>query len=162
MKNEFQITPHLYQTWLWENMRKPPKAYFLIFWAAFSLLIAVICITEHMGFLSIFAVFCVYRAFFRDFLFSKRQYALLARNYGGENWTRTVSFEEHEIVTTEGGDTGAVTHRVPYGEITRIEERDNKVWLFLQSKMVIRLYKDRFVDSTWEECSHFLETKMNS
>lgn len=161
MRNEYRITRKLYQTWLWENMRKPPKIYFFLFWVTFGLLITAMCIAMQMKFLFIFAVFCIYRAFFRDLLFAKRQYSLLAKRYGGENWTRTVSFEEKEIVTTENGAAGTVSHRVPYGEIARIEEKDNRAWLILRNKTVIRLYKDRFVDSSWDECRHFLESRMN-
>ncbi len=70
----------------------PPKIYFSIFWVGFALLITAVCFTMQMEFLFVFALFCIYRAFFRDLLFSHRQYSLLAKNYGGEDWTRTVYF----------------------------------------------------------------------
>ena len=160
MKNEFQITRKLCQTWLWEAVRMPPKIYFSIFWVGFALLITAVCFTMQMEFLFVFALFCIYRAFFRDLLFSHRQYSLLAKNYGGEDWTRTVYFEENEIFSTDEGVKATTSYRIPYSDIVRIKEKDNKVWLVLRDKKVIRLYKDKFSGTSWEECRQFLEAKM--
>ena len=39
-----------------------------------------------------------------------------------------------------------------YSDILEIIEKDERIYLRLQAKAIIRLYKSKFVDCTWEEC----------
>ena len=160
MKNEYQITWKLYRTWLWENMRKPPKCFFPIIWVLFSIWAARLCFfLESIPLAVLFAFFGIYRAFFRDLLFARKQYNALARTYGEENWLRTISLQEDKLVTTEGN---VLNLQSSYSDIAAIKEKGNEICLILKNKTVIRLYKDKCVNASWEECRHFIEEKIPS
>lgn len=161
IKNEYSVTRQLCRTWLWENMRKPPMLVILIMWILIGLLVLWgMFYTPFTGLFAILELFCLYRAFFRNLLFSRRQYNTLAQTYG-ENWLRTICFEEDKLVVTEG-DVSVSSLQLPYSDIVSIKEEGNKVWLILKTKKVIRLYKDKFVSASWEECRSFLEEKISS
>ncbi len=158
MKNEYQVTRQLCRTWVLENMSKPPWLPILILWG----LLAVLCVwgmfsTPFPGLLGVLALFCLYRLFLRNLIISRRQYSRLAKTYG-ENWTRTICFEEDKLVVTEGNVSSL---QLPYSDIVSIEEDGNKVRLVHKSKSVVRLYKDKFIDASWEECRTFLAAKMH-
>lgn len=101
----------------------------------------------------ILALFCIYRAFFRIFVIARVQYRRLAQLNGGENWVRRIAFEEDGIILTEGDSS----YHVAYSEIVNIREKGNKIWLDAANKTVLRLYKDAFVESDWEECRQHLD-----
>ena len=60
------------------------------------------------------------------------------------------------------GNVSVSSLRLPYSDIVSIKEEGNKVWLVLKTKKVVRLYKDKFVGGSWEECRSFLEEKISS
>lgn len=161
MKNEYRVTRQLCRTWLWENMRKPPMLIVFIMWVFISLLVLWgMLYTPFTSLFAILEIFCLYRAFFRTLLLHRKQYNTLARTYG-ENWLRTICFEEDKLAVTEG-NVSVSSLQFPYSDIASIEEKDNKVWLRLKNKFSVRLYKDKFIDASWEECRAFLAEKMSS
>lgn len=161
MKNEYRVTRQLCRTWLWENMRKPPMLIVFIMWVFISLLVLWgMLYTPFTSLFAILEIFCLYRAFFRTLLLHRKQYNTLARTYG-ENWLRTICFEEDKLVVTEG-NVSVSSLQFPYSDIASIEEKDNKVWLRLKNKFSVRLYKDKFIDASWGECRAFLAEKMSS
>lgn len=162
MKNEYVVTWQLYRTWLWENMRKPLKCVFSVIWVAFAIWSISMYLALRISALLIFVVFGLYRAFFRDLLLARKQYNRLVQSYGGANWTRTISFEEDRIVSTDEQGRANTNYQTYYSEIAQIKEKGNKVWLILKDKMVIRLYKDKFSSASWEECRTFITEKMSS
>lgn len=42
--------------------------------------------------------------------------------------------------------------RFDYSDIINIWEKGNKIWLDASNKAVLRLYRDAFVESDWDEC----------
>jgi len=48
-----------------------------------------------------------------------------------------------------------------YSDIIDITEKGNKIWIKLSNKTVIRLFKDAFIDCTWEECKDYILSKQS-
>ncbi|MBQ3692861.1 MAG: hypothetical protein II931_06040 [Clostridia bacterium] len=166
MKNEFQVTKALYMSWGKENRSKGSRLKFRIFWcvmtAVFICLIALMCIMGGVRkYMYVYAAalmfYCAYRAFFRDIVFTASQYRKNEKIFGGENWVRTIEFGEDEIISTDGS---VMTVRTPYSEIVGMRDDGNKIWLDTKKKMVIRLYKDKFVGGDFEKFRKFISVKM--
>lgn len=149
MKNEYTVTQKLYRTWALENMCKGIRLFFFISWMLLGLLCLWVSLSPFLSsFFRVMALFCFYRAFLRNLLAAKKQYQILAKTYGQENWTRTIVFEEDKITTSEP----ASAFWSSYSDIVNIREKSDKIWLILNNKTVIRLYKSAFINTTWEEC----------
>lgn len=155
VKNEYRVTWKTYKMWLLENRRKQPRLAITIMWIVLGVAAMGMGLAFRYALYFVFALFGFYRAFFRDILVANRQYDALAKSYGQKDWLRTITFDEEQIVLTEGNIS--VNYR--YVDIIRIEEKDNRVWLMLKDKKVIRLYKDCFGDSSWEECRALIEER---
>lgn len=160
MKNEYQVTKKLFRSWVTENMYKGMQLYINIGWAAFGILAVVLLIfsadsTLDYVLFGVMLVLGVYNAFLRIFLVSAVQYRRTAQVYGTENWTRTITFGDEKIYLTEGNASADFE----YGDIIRIKEKDNNIWLTMKNRIVVRLYKDAFVDCGWEDCRAFIDEK---
>lgn len=105
-----------------------------------------------------FVTLALYHSLFSWRTLTARQYSLLARKYGTENWTMKISFGEDSIVTSEGN----ISVSTSYSELTLIEEKGNYIKLHLKNQYAIRLYSDCFVKGTWEECKAHLLRQMKS
>lgn len=71
---------------------------------------------------------------------------------------RTINFEDNEIIIKEE----KTETKYNYSDILKIVEKDERIYLKLQDKTVIRLYKSKFVDCTWEKCkAKILENNPN-
>lgn len=79
---------------------------------------------------------------------AKQQYKRFVQAYGKPSWVRTIRFEDNEIIIKEE----KTETKYNYSDILEIVEKDENIYLKLQAKMVIRLYKSKFIDCTWEEC----------
>ena len=157
IRNEYRVTWNLFRAWLWENKKKPPRLAIAIMWIVLCLAATVMGVVLQYPFYFVFTIFALYRAFFRDILVAGRQYETMAKSYGQKDWLRTITFDEENIAVVEGN----ISVNYKYPDISEIREKDNKVWLQLKDKMVIRLYKDCFVDADWEECRSLIERKRN-
>lgn len=149
--NEYQVTWKLYRSWVAENMTKGARLVMMVVWCVITLLCLVLAITAESGFKSLFfvlAVFGIYRAFFRSFVIAKSQYRRLALSYGKESWTRRIAFEDDGINLREGN----LSLHYAYSDIINIHEKKNEIRLDASDKTVIRLCKDAFVESSWNEC----------
>lgn len=149
--NEYQVTWKRYRSWVAENMTKGAQLVMMIVWCVIALLCLVLAVTAESGFKSLFiflGVFGIYRAFFRIFVIAKSQYRRLAQSYGKENWTRRISFGNDGIDLTEGN----VSIHYAYSDIINIREKENEIRLDASDKTVLRLYRDAFVESSWDEC----------
>ncbi|MBE6618045.1 MAG: hypothetical protein E7627_08950 [Ruminococcaceae bacterium] len=104
-----------------------------------------------------FVILAVYSAFIRDAIVLKRQYNFLVKTYGCKFWKRTIMFGDENISLKE------VSHVVTcnYSDIIDITEKGNKIWIKLSNKTVIRLFKDAFIDCTWEECKDYILSKQS-
>ena len=149
--NEYQVTWERYRSWAVENMFKGARLVMMAVWCVFALLclfLAAIEMSSLSGLYLFLALFGIYRAFFRIFVIAKSEYRRLAQSYGKENWTRRIAFEDDGISLTEEN----ISVRYAYPDIVSVREKGNKIWLDASNKTVLRLYKDAFVDSDWEEC----------
>ncbi len=157
IKNEYQLTKKLYRTWLVENMLKGPQLVMMIIWSVFALCMGVMAVVSYLqGFCILMMLFGLYRAFGRIFVIGSRQYKFWAERYGTEeDWTRTITFNEKEIELSEG----CITVKYAYEDIVEIKEKENRIWLNARNKTVIRMYRDAFVEGTWEECKQLIQEK---
>lgn len=155
IKNQYQVTWKLYQEWLMENKTKGAKLAFLLFWTLLAIVLFAIIIWGHFSFLYLLlALFCVYRAFFRDDIAARKQYAQLAQMYGCESWIRTITVSDTDIVIEEG--TSFIN--LKKADIARVIEKGDRIYLVMNSKMVVRMYKSAFVEGSWDECRMLLQS----
>ncbi len=162
MKNEYEVTWELYKEWLRENRRKKPRRTFLVIWIVMGLCFLGLCLWEWamgrgvgVAYMLAFALLCFNRAFTRDWLLGKRQYAQMVKNCGQDRWIRTIEFREDMVLASDGN---ASVHW-NYSDMESIREEGNHVWITLKNRLVIRLYKDKFVDADWERCRTMLAGK---
>lgn len=158
IKNEYRVTWDIYKSWLSENRMKSPRLTFIIIWIIFGLVMTGMYVAFREALYLLMLLLCIYRAFFRDILVTMRQYGLMAKTYGQKDWLRTIVFGEKQIISQEG----QVSVNYEYSDISEMKEKDNKVWLIFRNKTVIRVYKDCFVDSDWEECRALIERKCSA
>ena len=102
----------------------------------------------------LFLFLSVFKLFFSRFVVLSKRYKLYSTTYGVNEWMRTTEFLEDEIILT---DHTAVS-KLKYTNIKKIKEKNNIVMIFMNNNMALRLYKDAFVEGSWEECKQ----KINS
>lgn len=151
-KNEYVVTWKLFRTWLIESMTKGTRLRFLILWSILAVCSMLVFLADKSTLFLLMAFFSVYRAVIRNFVIGKKQYALMAKTYGGENWLRTVVISDADILVSEGN----ISIKYLNTDIVQIKEKDDKIWIVLHDKMVVRLYKSAFTEGNWEECKKFL------
>lgn len=165
MKNEFQVTKELYMSWGKENMWKGSRLRLKILWIFTSILLVAFIVLINLSkdgrmYMYLYSVsmiiYCIYRAFFRDLVMTASQFRKNITIFGGEDWIRTIEFGEDEIISKDG----SVTVRTPYSEITGMRDDGNRIWLDTKKKMVIRLYKDKFIDGDFEKFKKFISVKI--
>lgn len=71
-----------------------------------------------------------------------------------DNWERTISFEKELVIVKEGM---LETINLPYTDIISVQEKENQVKILFQNKIILRLYKDCFIQSDWNICKEFLQ-----
>ena len=150
--NEYQVTWERYRSWIMERALKGARLVMVVIWCV----IALVCLAFAVSVTSVFRLyflflgaFAIYRAFFRILVLAKKQYSQLARSYGKENWTRRIIFGDDGITLA---DEEKSTIRYAYSDIVKVREKGNMICLDASDKSVLRLYKDAFVESDWEEC----------
>ena len=47
-----------------------------------------------------------------------------------------------------------------YENIKKIKVKNNVVMIFLNNNLAIRLYKDAFVEGSWDECKKMIDSKI--
>ncbi len=83
---------------------------------------------------------------------SSDQYRNLCINHKGADWERTICFEDKKIKVEDG----IVTVDYLFSDIENIKEKGNKIWLHMNNKTVVRLYKDCFTQGNWELCKEVI------
>lgn len=73
---------------------------------------------------------------------------MLAITYGKNSWLRTICFEDNRIIIKEEKTETSYN----YSDIQEIAEKGDRIYLKVQSKAIIRLYKSKFIDCTWNDC----------
>lgn len=156
IKNEYCVTWHLYKSWVMESMLRGQRLAFVIYWCILSLLsLGVGAVVHGLNIFWLFSAFCLYRAFLRNFLLAKKQYNMLAKTYGQENWTRTIMLEDETISVLEG----TISIQYAYGDIVDVSDKNDTIWITFVNKTIIRLYKTAFVDSDWAGCKAKIASK---
>lgn len=163
MKNEYKITKKVMMSWA--------KEYHLQ-GAASIISFCLLCLVGLMGFIMLilciffeadwldwyfsilFLLFSIYKLFFARFAFWSNKYKMLSKTYGVPEWTRTTEFTDEEIILSDHTSTA----KIRYSNIKKIKEKNNIVMIFLNDNQGLRLYKDAFVEGSWEECKE----KINS
>lgn len=157
MKNEYIVNWERVKKWINESQHSGIRLIFFIFWCV----MLVVCLTISVSSLIVsdyadvalyftFSLFCVYRAFIFNLLIAKKQYKRVAQTYGKDSWVRSITFSDEKIIIVEE----KTEMQYDYSDILSITEKDNNIYLHMQAKAIIRLYKSKFIDSTWEECKN--------
>lgn len=152
---EYVLDKQKYLSWGKENHARSAQRAFSVFWCIFAALVFLYAVYFKFYVFLWFGIFALYRGLFRRKVITARQYSILSKQRGAENWTRKICFRENDIVTEDGNVT--VTNQ--YSEIIGIEENENYVRLRLNNNTVIRLYSDCFVTGTWDECKKWIQEK---
>lgn len=156
MKNEYKITRDLMMSWS-KNIFGTATAIFSIIYSIFILLSA--CLLGLLAFIrsnnwtiwfgAIFTLFfTAYRLFFLRYYFFAKRYKILSKTYGVSEWIRTTEFNDDEIVLTDHN----FVCKLKYENIRRINESGNHVIIYFNDNLSVRLYKDAFIEGSWEDC----------
>lgn len=155
---EYVVDRKKYIAWAKDNASSGVRLGFTVFWCVFAAIVSAIAVYDGFYLLLLLGALFLYRGLAHWRVLAARQYSLLAKRYGTENWVRSISFGEDNIVTAEGNlslDTSC-------SELTGIEEKGNYIRLRLKDRTAIRLYSDCFVKGTWEECRAHLRPYISS
>ena len=84
-----------------------------------------------------------------------RRYKYLAKTYGIDEWISSVEFLNNEIIVTEH----IKKESYQYENITQFTERKDYVVILINNSTGIIVYKNAFLDGSWEECKALLNSK---
>lgn len=98
----------------------------------------------------------VYKLFFSKYFVWNKRFDQLSKSYGMSKWQRSTEFLDNEVKLSE--NSSSVSFK--YSQIKKLKEKGNLVMLFLDNGLAVRIYKDAFVDGSWEECKKLLVEKM--
>lgn len=100
-------------------------------------------------------VIAVFKLFIQRFISLSKRYRLCSTTYGVTEWIRTTEFLDDEIVLTDHTSVS----KFKYNNIQKIKEKSNIIMIFMNNNMALRLYKDSFVEGSWEECKEIILKK---
>lgn len=167
MKNEYKITKDLMKSWA-KEYHLYGKANIVSFIIGcfvsiigiagfvFSILLKFNWVVPYA--FALIAVVSIYKLFFARFIIWSNRYKLYSTTYCVTEWMRTTEFLEDEIVLTDHTSVS----KLKYGNIAKIKEKNNVVMIFMNNNLALRLYKDAFVEGSWEECKEMILKKKNS
>ncbi len=163
MKNEYKITKELMKSWAKEyHLHGAANIVGFIIWCVLGVIgiaglifsIALYRDWFPIYMFSLFTFVAFFKLFLARFFVWSKKYKLYSTTYGVTEWMRTIEFLDNEIVFT---DHTSVC-KLQYGNIEKIKEKNNVVMIFMNNNTALRLYKDAFVEGSWEECKQ----KINS
>lgn len=166
MKNEYKITKDLLKSWAKEYHLRGSANIFLFIILCFVGLVGIsgmifsIAIQENWIIVYLYAlvfITAIYKLFIQRFIIWSKRYKLYSTTYGVTEWMRTIEFLDDEIILTDHTSVS----KFKYGNIQKIKEKDNLVIIFMNNNMALRLYKDSFVDGSWDECKQIIFEKKN-
>ena len=96
----------------------------------------------------LFLSLSVFELFFSRFVVWSKRYKLYSTTYGVSEWMRTTEFLDDEIILTDHTSVS----KLKYSNVEKIKEKNNVVMIFMNNNLALRLYKDAFVEGSWEEC----------
>ena len=124
----------------------------------FSMLILITFFDVHWICCFLFLIFlgiCI--SYSPYFVLSNRFQGLSAR-YGVTEWVRSTEFKDDEIILSDH----TLIIKFEYEDIKEIKEKNNVIIIFFHKNRnrAIRLYKDTFVEGSWEECKNKINSMM--
>ncbi len=165
MINEYKITKKLMKSWAREYHLHgmANKALFAIWIFAAVLGTGGILLCLYVGsdwkavcLYGLILLLSVYKLFIARFVVWSGRYKMMAKTYGVTEWMRKTEFLEEKITLT---DHNSVTE-LHYENVEKIKEKGNVVMIFFNHNQALRLYKDRFISGSWQECKAFIEEKI--
>ena len=165
IRNEYAVTKDLYMEWFKENQKKGIQLKITIMWLVILAILVIATIIYIVSPLSngpspwlllevAFFMYSVYHLFFRRKLQTMGLYDKMAAQLG-ENWTRTIDFYDDVIVVRDG----KFEVQYPYSEIASVRDEGHIVYIETETKVVIRLYKDKFSEGDFKLFRRFIESK---
>ena len=163
MKNEFKVTKKLMMSWAKEfHLIGAANIVLFILWCIVGAIgLAMIILLSIFGgewinwYISIlFLLLAVFKLFFSRFIVMSNRYKLIAKTYGVTEWIRTIEFTDDEIIST---DHNSVV-KYQYTGIKKIKETKDSVLIIFNTNLGVRIYKDAFIEGSWEECKNKLES----
>ena len=164
MKNEYKITKDLIKSWAKEyHIHGAANIFLFILWCVvgiigisgliFSILLHTDWIVVYLY--ALMFVIALFKLLIQRFIIWSKRYKLYSTTYGVTEWMRTTEFLDNEIVLTDHTSVS----KFKYSNIQKTKEKNNVVMLFMNNNMALRLYKDAFVEGSWEECRKMLLEK---
>ena len=164
MKNEYKITKDLIKSWAKEyNLHGAANIFLFVIWCVvgvigisgliFSILLHIDWLVVYLY--ALILVIAVFKLFIQRFIVWPKRYQLFSTTYGVTEWMRTMEFSDDEIVLTDHTSVS----KFQYDNIQKIKEKNNVVMIFMNNNLALRLYKDAFVEGSWEECKKMLLEK---
>ena len=163
MKNQYKITKKLIMSWAMElHLYGVMNTVLFTVWCilgvigVIGLILSVALDLDWMSvyLYSLIGFVAVFRLFISRFIISSRRYKMYSTTYGVTEWMRTIEFSDGEITVTDHMSVS----KFSYGNIKKIKENGNTVMLFMNDNLALRLYKDAFVEGSWEECKQKIES----
>lgn len=165
IRNEYTVTKDLYMDWFRENQKKGIQLKITIMWLVILAILIIATVVYIISPLSngpspwlllevAFFIYSVYHLFFRRKIQTSALYDKMAAQLG-ENWTRTIEFYDDVIVVRDG----KFEVQYPYSEITSVKDEGRIVYIETETKVVIRLYKDKFSEGDFKLFRRFIESK---
>ena len=157
MKNQYKITKKLINSWAKEyHLYGIANIALFILWCVLGIIgIAglIFSISLNTDWLTIylyaiFTVVAIFKLFVSRFVIWSKRYKVYSTTYGVTEWIRTTEFLDNEIVVTDHTSVS----KFKYTNIKKIKEKNNIVMIFMNNNMALRLYKDAFIEGSWEEC----------
>ena len=155
MRNEYIVDWPLLKKWTKEAHFTGIRLIFFIGWCVFLAVTLYFCISSIINnshttalYFGLMAVFCFFRAFLRNTIIAKQQYKKLAQIHDKNSWLRTISFKDDKIIVKEE----KFETKYNYCDILEIIEKDEIIYLKFKANLIVKLYKSKFIDCTWEEC----------
>ena len=167
MKNEYKITKDLIKSWAKEyHLHGAANIFLFILWCVAGVVgLSGLIFTVQLQsdwivvyLYSLLFAIAVFKLFIQRFIVWSKRYKLFCTTYGVTEWMRTTEFLDDEIVLTDHTSIS----KFRYSNIQTIKEKNNVVMIFMNNNMALRLYKDAFVEGSWQECKERILEKKNS
>ncbi len=163
MKNEHKITKELMMSWAKDYylVRKRDIILFVL-WSIVGIcgLLLLMPLIMFGGeptdwvLAILFIFFAIYKLFIGRFFYMSKRYKMFARTYGVDEWLRTIEFLDDEIVLTDH----TTVNRLKYRNVKKVIEKKSVALILFNDDIAVRLYKDAFVEGSWEECKELLNS----
>jgi len=166
MKNEYKITKDLMKTWAKEyHLHGAANIFLFILWCVAGVVgLSGLIFTVQLQsdwivvyLYSLLFAIAVFKLFIQRFIVWSKRYKLFCTTYGVTEWMRTTEFLDDEIVLTDHTSIS----KFRYSNIQTVKEKNNVVMIFMNNNMALRLYKDAFVEGSWQECKERILEKKN-